>query len=442
MERGRGRQDLVRAGEVATVVPPDPGRDRRGDSGVRNLRQPRFLNEPAALKAELIAAARAHGFDVVGVTRPDTIPLAPERLACFLADGAHGDMDWMAATAERRGDPRALMTEVRTVIMLGMNYGPDVDPLAILAARERGAISVYAQGDDYHEVIKPKLKAVARWLVANAGGDVKVFVDTAALMEKPLAMAAGLGWQGKHTNLVSREFGSWLFLGAILTTLELPPDAAEPDHCGSCQACLDVCPTAAFPAPYRLDARRCISYLTIEHKGPIPREFRTAMGNRIYGCDDCLAVCPWNKFAQLGGEAKLAARATLQAPRLADLARLDDAGFRALFAKSPVKRTGRDRFLRNVLIAIGNSGDATLVGEAERLLGDPSPLVRGAAVWALGQLDRERLAALARNDRPMENDARRSGRMELGDQFGRDLMAPLVSQFCSSHLCFSRRVFG
>ena len=311
----------------------------------------------------------------------------------------------MAATAERRGDPRALMPEVRSVIMLGLNYGSGGDPLAILQARERGAISVYAQGDDYHEIIKPKLKALARWLVANAGGDVKVFVDTAALMEKPLAMAAGLGWQGKHTNLVSREFGSWLFLGAILTTLDLPVDAAEPDHCGTCRSCLDVCPTAAFPAPYRLDARRCISYLTIEHKGPIPRDLRRAMGNRIYGCDDCLAVCPWNKFAQAGREAKLAARGALRAPHLADLARLDDAGFRALFAKSPVKRTGRDRFIRNVLTAIGNSGDASLAREAERLLDDPSPLVRGAAVWALGQLDPERLASLASMHRAAEIDA-------------------------------------
>jgi epoxyqueuosine reductase len=332
---------------------------------------------------------------VVGVTRPNAIPLARERLARFLADGAHGDMDWMATTAERRGDPHALMPEVRSVVMLGMNYAAGGDPLSILRKRDRGAISVYAQGDDYHEVIKPKLKAVARWLVANAGGDVKVFVDTAALMEKPLAEAAGLGWQGKHTNLVSREFGSWLFLGAILTTLDLPADAGETDHCGTCQACLDICPTAAFPAPYRLDARRCISYLTIEHKGPIPREFRRAMGNRVYGCDDCLAVCPWNKFAQAGHEAKLAPRDALQAPSLADLARLDDAGFRALFAKSPVKRTGRDRFIRNVLIAIGNSADTSLAAEAERLLADPSALVRGAAVWALGQLDRARLARLA-----------------------------------------------
>jgi epoxyqueuosine reductase len=279
--------------------------------------------------------------------------------------------------------------------MLGLNYGTGGDPLAILQQREAGAISVYAQGDDYHEVIKPRLKALARWLTAQAGGDVKVFVDTAALMEKPLAAAAGLGWQGKHTNLVSRQYGSWLFLGAILTTLDLPPDAPEDDYCGSCRACLDVCPTAAFPAPYRLDARRCISYLTIEHKGPIPRELRPLIGNRIYGCDDCLAVCPWNKFAQAGHEAKLAARTQLKAPRLADLARLDDAGFRALFAKSPVKRTGRDRFVRNVLVAIGNSGDVTLASEAERLIGDASPLVRGAAVWALGRLDRARLAALA-----------------------------------------------
>jgi epoxyqueuosine reductase len=356
----------------------------------------------------LAKVAREHGFDVVGVTRPDAItPQTRERLARFLADGAHGDMAWM--TGERRGDPRALMPQARSVIMLGLNYGNGGDPLALRRQREHGAISVYAQGDDYHEIIKPRLKAVARWLVANAGGeeggaDVKVFVDTAALMEKPLAVAAGLGWQGKHTNVVSRQFGSWLFLGAILTTLELPPDDAERDHCGSCSACLDICPTAAFPAPYRLDARRCISYLTIEHNGPIPRALRPLMGNRIYGCDDCLAVCPWNKFAQAGREAKLAARDTLMAPRLADLARLDDAAFRALFSKSPVKRTGRERFVRNVLIAIGNSGDAALARDAERLLADASPLVRGAAVWALGQLDRPRLAGLASTHRAHEND--------------------------------------
>jgi epoxyqueuosine reductase len=336
------------------------------------------------------------------VTRPDAIPLAKDRLARFLADGAHGDMAWMEG--ERRGDPRALWPAVRSVVMLGLNYGTGGDPLAILQRREHGAISVYAQGDDYHEIIKPRLKALARWLIAQAGGDAKVFVDTAALMEKPLAAASGLGWQGKHTNLVSRQYGSWLFLGAILTTIDLPADAPEDDYCGSCRACLDVCPTAAFPAPYRLDARRCISYLTIEHKGPIPRELRPLIGNRIYGCDDCLAVCPWNKFAQAGREAKLAARAELEAPQLADLARLNDAGFRALFSKSPVKRTGRARFVRNVLVAIGNSGNAALAPEAERLLDDASPLVRGAAVWALGRLDHKRLAALAMERRARERE--------------------------------------
>ena len=289
--------------------------------------------------------------------------------------------------------------------MLGVNYGPDENPLAILKQRTHGAISVYAQGDDYHDVIKKRLKALARWLVAATQCEVKVFVDTAAVMEKPLAQAAGLGWQGKHTNLVSREFGSWLFLGAIFTTLELPPDAADGDHCGSCQACLDICPTAAFPAPYKLDARRCISYLTIENKGSIPHEFRKAIGNRIYGCDDCLAVCPWNKFAQQGREAKLAARDALRAPDLAELARLDEAAFRTRFAKSPVKRTGRDRFVRNVLIAIGNSQDDRLAVEAERLLADTSPLVRGAAVWALSQLiGRREFAPLAANLLDKETD--------------------------------------
>ncbi|MDE2372621.1 MAG: tRNA epoxyqueuosine(34) reductase QueG, partial [Hyphomicrobiales bacterium] len=268
-----------------------------------------------------------------------------------------------------------------------------------------GAISVYAQGDDYHDVIKPRLKSLGRWLIAQAGGDIKVFVDTAPVMEKPLAAAAGLGWQGKHTNLVSRTNGSWLFLGAIFTTLDLPPDRAEADHCGSCRACLDICPTAAFPAPYRLDARRCISYLTIEHKGPIPHALRPLIGNHIYGCDDCLAVCPWNKFAQAGHETRLAARDALRAPALADLARLDDAGFRALFSKSPVKRIGRNRFLRNVLIAAGNSGDAALADEAERCLDDASPLVRGAAVWALGRLDRQRLASRSAERRAVEGDA-------------------------------------
>jgi len=329
------------------------------------------------------------------VTRPEAVADRAPHLMRFLADGAHGDMEWLSANAERRGDPKKMWPDVRSIIMLGVNYGPDENPLAVLQQRQCAAISVYAQGDDYHDVIKKRLKTLARWLIAHAGGDVKVFVDTAAVMEKPLAVSAGLGWQGKHTNMVSREFGSWLFLGAIFTTLDLPPDAAEADHCGTCSACQDICPTNAFPEPYRLDARRCISYLTIEHKGPIPREFRAAMGNRIYGCDDCLAVCPWNKFAQAGQEAKLAARETLKAPALADLARLDDAAFRALFAKTSIKRTGRDRFVRNVLIAIGNSGDISLAADAERLLEDASPLVRGAAVWALGRLALEKISLLS-----------------------------------------------
>ena len=338
------------------------------------------------LRTALTRQARALGFDCLGVADPGSITEAAAHLREFLEAGAHGEMDWLAANPQRRGDPRVLWPQVRSILMLGVNYGPDENPLDILRQRCRGAISVYARGDDYHGVIKQRLKALARWLVASSGGEVKVFVDTAAVMEKPLAQAAGLGWQGKHTNLVSREFGSWLFLGAIFTTLELPRDAAEADHCGSCRACLDICPTAAFPAPYRLDARRCISYLTIENKGPIPHEFRAAIGNRIYGCDDCLAVCPWNKFAKAGHEAKLAARENLRAPDLAGLARLDDAAFRALFAKSPVKRIGRDRFIRNVLIAIGNSENRALAVEAECLLDDGSALVRGAAVWALSRL--------------------------------------------------------
>jgi epoxyqueuosine reductase len=372
-----------------------------GRAGVAHLRGPRLLNahaklSAADLKAALASEARALGFDCVGVTSPDAIAEAAGHFRAFLDTGAHGEMDWLAANPERRADPRGLWPAVRSVIMLGVNYGPDENPLAILESRASGAISVYAQGEDYHDLIKKRLKALARWLVATSGGEVKVFVDTAAVMEKPLAQAAGLGWQGKHTNLVSREFGSWLFLGAIFTTLDLPRDAADTDHCGSCQACIDICPTSAFPAPYKLDARRCISYLTIESKGAIPHEFRKAIGNRIYGCDDCLAVCPWNKFAQEGREAKLAAREDLRAPSLDELARLDDATFRARFTKSPVKRIGRDRFVRNVLIAIGNSGDGTLAREAKRLLNDDSPLVRGAAVWALSQLlERKEFSALA-----------------------------------------------
>jgi epoxyqueuosine reductase len=374
-------------------------------AGVTDLRGPGLLNATAA-KAALAREAQALGFDCIGVTAPDTISLAAEHFRDFLDAGAHGEMDWLARDPERRADPRGLWPDVRAVIMLGVNYGPDEDPLAILEQRTRGAISVYAQGDDYHDVIKKRLKTLARWLAATTNCEVKVFVDTAAVMEKPLAQAAGLGWQGKHTNLVSREFGSWLFLGAIFTTLELPRDDAETDHCGTCQACLDICPTAAFPAPYKLDARRCISYLTIENKGPIPHQFREAIGNRIYGCDDCLAVCPWNKFAQQGRETKLAAREELRVPDLAELARLDDAAFRARFTKSPVKRIGRDRFIRNVLIAVGNSGESALAEEAERLLKDASPLVRGAAVWALGQLvDRARFSALASRTMPTEADA-------------------------------------
>jgi epoxyqueuosine reductase len=380
-------------------------------AGIADLCGSGFLNatqklSPADLKIALASEAHALGFDCVGVTDPDAIADAGRHFHEFLGAGAHGDMDWLAANPERRTDPRVLWPGVRSVIMLGVNYGPDENPLDILAQRTRGAISVYAQGDDYHDLIKKRLKALARWLVASTGAEVKVFVDTAAVMEKPLAQAAGLGWQGKHTNLVSREFGSWLFLGAIFTASDLPRDSADTDHCGSCQACLDICPTAAFPAPYRLDARRCISYLTIESKAAIPREFRKAIGNRIYGCDDCLAVCPWNKFAQTGRESKLAARDDLRAPELAELARLDDAGFRARFTKSPVKRIGRDRFIRNVLIAIGNSNDRALAPEAHRLLDDPSPLVRGAAVWALSQLmTAETFAALAAKALKAEPDS-------------------------------------
>jgi len=356
------------------------------------------------LKAALAKAAHEYGFDFVGVAKPDSIPQAAKQLAQFLADGAHGDMEWLQATADRRREPRALWPQVRSVIMVGVNYGVDDDVLAVLKRRDRGAISVYAQRADYHDILKPRLRLLAQWLMARAGGEAKVFVDTAAVMEKPLAGAAGLGWQGKHTNLVSRQFGSWLLLGALFTTLDLPPDASGEDHCGSCRACVDICPTDAFPAPYRLDARRCISYLTIEHKGPIARELRAAMGNRIYGCDDCLAVCPWNKFAQASRDAKLALRGDLAAPRLVELVRLDDAAFRKLFANTPIKRTGRNRFVRNVLIAIGNSADATLAPEVERLIVDDSPLVRGAAVWTLGCLDRARLAQIASARRPFEND--------------------------------------
>jgi epoxyqueuosine reductase len=332
------------------------------------------------------ARALAEGFDAVGFARAEAPEGAGQALTRYLADGHHGDMNWMATTAERRADPQALWADAKSVIALGVNYAPAHDPLAVLERRGEGAVSVYAQGADYHDVIKKRLKRLAGWIAETYGAEVKVFVDTAPVMEKPLAHKAGIGWQGKHTNLVSREFGSWLFLGSVFTTLALEPDAAVDDHCGSCRNCLDVCPTKAFPAPYRLDARRCISYLTIEHKGPIAREFRDAIGNRIYGCDDCLAVCPWNKFAQSSREIAFAPRETLRAPLLAELAALDDAAFREFFRGSPVKRIGRDRFVRNVLIAIGNSGEAALAETAKALLDDASPLVRAMAVWALAKL--------------------------------------------------------
>jgi epoxyqueuosine reductase len=338
------------------------------------------------LEAWIRDKAETTGFDVCGFAGVEDAWPAAARLAEFVALGRHGEMGWMATTAERRAHPRGLWDDARSAIVLGVNYGPNADPLAALARRDRGAISVYAQGDDYHDLIKRRLKTLAGALAIKAACQVKVFVDTAPLMEKPLAEAAGLGWQGKHTNLVSREFGSWLFLGVVLTDLALNPDAREEDHCGQCRACLDICPTGAFPAPYQLDARRCISYLTIEHAGPVPEEFRAALGNRIYGCDDCLAVCPWNKFAQAGREAKLAAREALISPPLEDLAALDDAAFRALFSKSPIKRIGRDRFVRNVLYAIGNSADAALAAAARARLADASDVVRDAAAWALARL--------------------------------------------------------
>ncbi|MFG1217342.1 tRNA epoxyqueuosine(34) reductase QueG [Xanthobacter flavus] len=368
------------------------------------------MTDAGGLEEIVRRLAREEGFDAVGIARPEAGVPAGERLRAWVAHGAYGDMGWMAETLDRRADPRTLWPDMRSVVLLGLNYGPSEDPRAVLARKSAGAISVYARAEDYHDIIKPKLKRVARGLLAEAGrrgvtADVKVFVDTAPLMEKPLAAAAGLGWQGRHTNIVSREFGSWLFLGAIATTLELKPDAPEKDRCGSCRACLDACPTAAFPAPYVIDARRCISYLTIEHKGPIPAELRLLMGNRIYGCDDCLAACPWNKFAQMGQEAKLAARAENDAPPLAELVALDDAAFRARFPKSPIKRVGRDRFVRNVLIAIGNSGDAALLPLVEARLADESAVVRGAAVWALGRLaDPSMVARLAAERGSAETD--------------------------------------
>ena len=361
--------------------------------------------DPARLRARLEADAAREGFDAFGVTGPEAPPERIARLRNFVEAGHHGTMDWMAETLARRADPRVLWPEVRSIVMLGLNYGPNHDPRAVLGRPDRAAISVYAQNRDYHDIIKGKLKQIAGRFAAATGAAVKVFVDTAPVMEKPLAAAAGLGWQGKHTNLVSREMGSWLFLGAIFTDAALPVDAPEIDHCGSCRACLDACPTKAFPAPYRIDARRCISYLTIEHKGPVAREFRDAIGNRIYGCDDCLAACPWNKFARSAREAKLAARDDLVAPPLTELLALDDATFRARFSGSPVKRIGRDRFVRNCLIAAANSGNAALLDPVLACMDDASALVRGAAVHALGRLlEADDLAALARRYQDREPD--------------------------------------
>ncbi|MFZ4409849.1 MAG: tRNA epoxyqueuosine(34) reductase QueG [Paracraurococcus sp.] len=342
----------------------------------------------AADARDLIRAEAARlGFDAVGFTEALLPEAVRARLDAFLAAGEHGTMGWLAERTAQRAQPRALWPEAVSVISLGLSYAPGEDPLAILARRDRGAISVYAQGRDYHDVVKARLKALGRWMAQRFGGDLKVFVDTAPVAEKPLAQQAGLGWQGKHSNLVSRAHGSWLFLGEIYTTLALPPDAPEGDQCGSCRRCLDICPTDAFPAPYRLDARRCISYLTIEHNGPIPEEHRVPMGNRIYGCDDCLAVCPWNKYAQAHAEPGFAPRAALVAPKLAELAALDDAAFRALFSGSPVKRIGRDRFVRNVMIAIGNSATLALRPVAQARTEDPDPVVAEAARWAALRLE-------------------------------------------------------
>ena len=341
-----------------------------------------------SLETMLKTEAAALGFDSCHVCRVDEAWSAGEKLEAFVEAGYHGAMEWMETTLDRRKAPTAMWSTARSGVVVGLNYGPDHDPMRTLDRHGEGNISVYARGKDYHDVLKKRLKQLARSFAETSGADVKVFVDTAPLMEKPLAQKSGLGWQGKHTNLVSREHGSWLFLGVMLTEAELAPDEPEVDHCGSCRACLDICPTKAFPAPYKLDARRCISYLTIEHKGPIPNEFRSAMGNRIYGCDDCLAVCPWNKFAETAKESAFWARAELKGPGLDELAALNDDGFRQVFSGSPIKRIGRDRFLRNVLIAIGNCGDLSLV-ETSLIpqLEDPNPVVRGAAVWALSRLD-------------------------------------------------------
>jgi epoxyqueuosine reductase len=354
------------------------------------------------LTERLKAEAARLGFVACGVTHAVDEPLPGERLLEWLGEGAHGSMGWMETRAEWRRSPRALWPEVRSVVALGMSYAPTENPMRLVTEPETARISAYAQGQDYHDVVKKALKTLARWLAAEGGGALKVFVDTAPVMEKPLAMAAGIGWQGKHTNLVSREHGSWLLLGCLMTELELEPDTPSRDTCGSCDACQVACPTDAFPAPYRIDARRCISYLTIEHDGPIPRELRAGIGNHVYGCDDCLSACPWNKFAQAGrANLAFAARAELAAPQVADLLALDDAGFRQVFAGSPIKRIGRNRMVRNALIVAGNSGRPALAAQLEPLLGDSSPMVRGAAVWALGRLGRLNAAFADREADPV-----------------------------------------
>lgn len=366
---------------------PPPSRRHAGETPAPQVRANADA-KPSEIREAIRAQALSMGFDAVGFAEARLAEEARQNLGEFIARGYHGDMGWLADTASRRGDPQVLWPEARTVIVLGINYGSDGDPIAAAGDPEQGEISVYARGRDYHDTTKKRLKALARWIAGRWAGELKVFVDTAPVMEKPLAQMAGIGWQGKHTNLVSREFGSWLFLGEIYLSLALPPDEPESDHCGACRRCLDVCPTAAFDGPYRLDARRCISYLTIEHKGPIPHELRPLIGNRIFGCDDCLAICPWNKFARATDAPDFLSRDGLTAPRLSELAMLDDTGFRAMFAGTAVKRIGRDRFLRNVLIAIGNGapGDPALIAAAEACLGDTSALVRATAAWAYARL--------------------------------------------------------
>lgn len=360
----------------------------------------------ASLTAFIKKEAEAQGFELCRITRPDAIPEAPLRLSAYIEAGYHGTMEWMPETRERRADPRVLWEDVRSIVMFGMNYGPDLDPRYLQAKTDKGAISVYARNRDYHDVMKGRLKEIATRFAARAGADVKVFVDTAPVMEKPLAASAGLGWQGKHTNLVSRDYGSWLFLGSLFTTADLEVDAPEIDHCGSCRACLDACPTDAFPAPYKIDARRCISYLTIEHKGSIDPDLRAAFGNRVYGCDDCLSACPWNKFASAAREMKLQARADLIEPDLSFLLSLDDPTFRSVFSGSPVKRIGRNRFVRNCLIAAGNSGLADLIPVCRTLISDAAPEVRGMAIWALSRLlPKAEFAQLRKVHLPAEAEA-------------------------------------